>query len=318
MKNIQKLMPMSVAGLFLCLTFTGCDTEDVTLPDASTVTATISATPTTVAESNGTSAIKISLSGYAFAPTTVALSFAGMATKDVDYSVSSTTVTIAPGAKDGTVTLKSLPDGAFEDDETVQVSIASVQNAVSDGKTATITIKEGLANNPLIINEVLYDPSNTALQGDANGDGVYNQDQDEFIELVNTSTESIDISNYKIYDATALTNATPRHIFPAGTVIPAGKAIVVFGGGKPTGTFGGSIVQTASSGLLNLNNDVDFITINDRTGKTILTFDIAPLSGNPNESYTRNPDITGDFVLHSAALPNRLFSPGTKINLSNF
>ena len=33
-----------------------------------------------------------------------------------------------------------------------------------------------------VLNEVLYDPSNIGLQGDANNDGVYVQDEDEFIE----------------------------------------------------------------------------------------------------------------------------------------
>jgi hypothetical protein len=37
----------------------------------------------------------------------------------------------------------------------------------------------------LIINEVLYDPSNSSLDGDANGDGVYDQDGDAFIEFFN-------------------------------------------------------------------------------------------------------------------------------------
>ena len=39
----------------------------------------------------------------------------------------------------------------------------------------------------LIINEVLYDPSNSGLLGDANGDGTYSQTQDEFIEFFNNS-----------------------------------------------------------------------------------------------------------------------------------
>jgi hypothetical protein len=38
---------------------------------------------------------------------------------------------------------------------------------------------------PIIINEVLYDPSNNGFDGDANGDGNYSQDDDSFIELFN-------------------------------------------------------------------------------------------------------------------------------------
>ena len=48
----------------------------------------------------------------------------------------------------------------------------------------------------------------------------------------------------------------------------------------------------------------------------ILTFDIEPLSNNPNESYTRNPDLIGEFEQHSGieSSGGRLFSPGTKLD----
>ena len=43
------------------------------------------------------------------------------------------------------------------------------------------------------------------------------------------------------------------------------------------------------------------ITMYDPQGNVIFNFDIEPLSNNPNESYTRNPDITGEtFEQHSA------------------
>lgn len=305
-------------GLLSLLALQNCRTEDINLPDASTVTASLSVSPTTVAETNGTGTVKVSLNNYAFAPTTIYLNFTGTATEGTDYTVSSPSVTIPVGAKEGTVTVKSLPDAFFEDDETVIISIESADHAVSSGTSATMRIKEGLSANPLVLNEVLYDPSNSGLKGDANGDGVYNQDQDEFVELVNNSTSPLDISGYKIFDTTGLTSNTPRHIFPAGTVLQGGKAVVVFGGGKPTGSFGGSIVQTASAGLLNLNNDADIVTVTDASGKTLQTFDIAPLSHNPDESYTRNPDLTGAFVQHSTVVKGRLFSPGMKVDLTNF
>ena len=40
-----------------------------------------------------------------------------------------------------------------------------------------------------------------------------------------------------------------------------------------------------------MNNAGDLITMYDPQGNVFLTFDIEPLSNNPNESYTRNPDI---------------------------
>jgi hypothetical protein len=111
-----------------------------------------------------------------------------------------------------------------------------------------------------------------------------------------------------------------RHVFPLGTIIPQNGVIVVFGGGNPTGNFGGSIVQTASNGQLNLNNAGDVLTFRNASGTLIAEFDIFPLSGNPNESYTRFPDVTGPFERHST-LPSAngvIHSPGTKVNGTNF
>ena len=94
----------------------------------------------------------------------------------------------------------------------------------------------------------------------------------------------------------------------------------MFGGGNPTGSFGGALVQTASEGSLNISNAGDIVTLKDNGDNVVLTFDVYPLSGNPNESYTRNPDLTGDFVQHASVdeANGALFSPGTKINGDSF
>ena len=174
----------------------------------------------------------------------------------------------------------------------------------------------GCPSPKILINEVLYDPWNSALNGDANGDGQYVQDEDEFIEFYNYGSD-LDISGWSVHDSEA-----ERHIFPQGTVIPTGGVLVLFGGGTPTGTFGGAIVQTANGfeNAINMNNGGDFVTVYDVNEISVLTFDIEPLSGNPNESYTRNPDISGEFEQH-AGIPEAngaLFSPGTRVDGSNF
>lgn len=169
----------------------------------------------------------------------------------------------------------------------------------------------------LIINEVLYDPSNSGLLGDANGDGVYDQEQDSFIEFINTGTYNFDASGLQIWDDTV--SGSLKYTVPAGTLVPPNGALVVFGGGTPTGSFGGAIVQaaTASANGLNLNNNGEVIVIKDAIGNPILSFDSDALSDNPNESYTRNPDITGMFEQHNDNTP-LLFSPGTRIDGTPF
>lgn len=91
----------------------------------------------------------------------------------------------------------------------------------------------------LVINEVLLSPPTTYL-GDANGDGETNAAEDEFVELVNTTTHPLDLSGCRL-----LTTAGTAHVFPPGTILPGGLALVVFGVDdpqdlpRPAGPFGG-------------------------------------------------------------------------------
>ena len=169
----------------------------------------------------------------------------------------------------------------------------------------------------LVINEVLYDPSNNALDGDANGDGSYDQEGDSFIELYNSSSTNFDISGYQIWDDT--TSGSLKFVFPANTWVPPGGVIVVFGSGPLVGNFGGAVVLSADTSAdgLNLNNSGEVIAIRDANGTTVLTFDSDALSNNPNESYTRNPDITGAFEQHNDNF-SVLFSPGTRVDGTPF
>ena len=164
----------------------------------------------------------------------------------------------------------------------------------------------------IVINEVLADPD--APAGDANGDGTSSTTQDEFVEIVNTGASAVDVSSWTLSDGFGL-----RHTFPVGSSIPAGCAFVVFSGGTPTGPFGLAVVQTASSGQLGLNNGGDDITLRDGSSTVIASYTYGAEGGN-NASLTRDPDITGSFVLHSAATNagGTLFSPGTRNDGSSF
>ena len=144
-----------------------------------------------------------------------------------------------------------------------------------------------------------------------------------FVELINTYSGPVDISGFQMWDTESLTDETAetfgivRHLVPDGTILEPGKAFVVFGGGTPTGEFGGAQVLTTTTGAMNLNNSGDILTIRNAEGLVVLSFDIEPLSNNPNESYTRNPDLTGAFEQH-ADNTDLLFSPGTRIDGTPF
>ncbi|MDG1209051.1 MAG: ExeM/NucH family extracellular endonuclease [Paracoccaceae bacterium] len=165
----------------------------------------------------------------------------------------------------------------------------------------------------LTVNEIHADPA-ADLPGDANGDGVRSATQDEFIEVVNSGNFEADLSGVTISDGIAV-----RHIFADGTTLAVGAAIVVFGGGTPTGDFGGSAVVTASSGGLGLNNGGDSITIASADSTLIAEVAYGSEGGN-NQSLTRDPDLTGEFVQHTDATDanGALYSPGTLVGGAPF
>jgi predicted extracellular nuclease len=164
-----------------------------------------------------------------------------------------------------------------------------------------------------IINEVHADPASD-ISGDANGDGVRHFGDDEFVEIVNTSGSDTDISGWTLADG-----ASVRHTFPAGSIVPDGCSVVVFGGGSPTGVYGASLVQTASGNSLGLSNGGDSVTLNNGAS------DVATVSygseGGNNQSLTRDPDISGaTLIRHSDASTSggSLYSPGTLADGTQF
>ena len=165
----------------------------------------------------------------------------------------------------------------------------------------------------LVINEFLADPA-VGLTGDANGDGTRSATNDEFIEIVNTGESDVDLSGMMISDSIGL-----QHTFAAGTTLAAGAAIVVFGGGTPTGEFGGAQVVTASTGSLSLNNSGDTITLATADSEVIAVH-IYGSEGGQDVALTRDPDRTGEFVQHDGATGSggTPFSPGTTIDGNSF
>ena len=239
---------------------------------------------------------------------TASIDFSGGGNGNI-FVVSSTLGTVGgddpSSVASGTIIITGITEGT---DITVSVS------DTGDGGVCDLSVDiDSPGCIPLIINEVHYDPASD-ITGDANGDGTRDSAEDEFIEFYNDSNASLDISGYTVSDGAEL-----RHTFPASTIIPANKMLVVFGGGIPTGSFGGSTVQTASEGELNLSNSGDVITIENPSGDVILIYSSSDTGINhgSNQSVTRSPDFTGGFVLHTDANAALLFSPGLLIDGSS-
>ena len=98
----------------------------------------------------------------------------------------------------------------------------------------------------------------------------------------------------------------------------------MFGGGVPTSptNFGGAVIQTASenNGGVALGNSGKTLYLKNPDGLTVLSQTYTGAQGSINQSITRNPDLTGDFVSHSgvAEANGALFSPGTRLNGGDF
>ena len=335
---------MKIRLLFLLaflFTLQSCDTDDIS-PAVS-----ITSSSTEISEDQGLTTITATLNSESNQEMIIPVTFSGTAIFGEDYISSESALIIPSGNSSGSLSISSMQDEDIEDIETIIITVESRYGMIFLNSSITISILDddsdsdgdgindsdddcpneaglpeynGCSQPLLIINEVLYDPP-SGIEGDANGDGIREAQEDEFIEFVNLGG-TLDLSGYTVHD-----NAQERHVFPQGTIIPSGGVLVLFGGGSPTGAFGNAIVQTASAGILNMNNAGDFVTLYNTNGEVVLTFDIEPLSNNPNESYTRYPDLNLDpgddgilFYQHAGigeAL-GAFFSPGTRIDGTNF
>jgi hypothetical protein len=166
----------------------------------------------------------------------------------------------------------------------------------------------------LVINEIHAGPD--LIYGDANGDGVLDAEDDEFIEIVNLTGSTVDLGGWCLWDERAC-----RHEFPSPSLILNGCSVVVFGGGVPEGGFGGSLVQVSSDGVLSLNDLEDTLTLCDAAGDLALTLTYQIGGEAQGQSINRWPDITGeDFIPHMTApeADGKRFSPGTLVDGSSF
>ena len=173
----------------------------------------------------------------------------------------------------------------------------------TDGTIITANATTG-TTPVFVINEILADPD--ASTGDANGDGTVSITNDEFVEIINNSGVSVDISSWVLSDG-----ASDRHTVASGTTIADGEALIIFGGGTPTNINGH--VFTASTGALGLNNSSDVVTLKDASSGTIVSYTYGSEAGD-NQSIARSSDLSGSFVKHStiSATGGVNFSPGRK------
>lgn len=173
----------------------------------------------------------------------------------------------------------------------------------------------------LVINEILATPD--ATSGDANKDGIVSTLDDEFVEIVNKGTNTLQMKGVEVY-----INTSDIFVFPSLLLKPK-QAVVIFRAGMandtqvdtglPHSQFGGAIVYRMMK-KINLTNTGATVELK-LAGVSLDTFTYGGVNckGDQNQSVTKSPELTGNCVLHKQADPNQsAFSPGTQANGQSF
>ena len=197
----------------------------------------------------------------------------------------------------------------------------------------------------IIVNELLADPKNDPILGDANGDMVRDGSQDEFVELINISGDPVDMTGFQAGDDEQLS-----FTFPEGYIMKPGQIVVIFGGGDvsnvpgydpdplKTRVFVSDTTDKLGNGLAN-SGDFFLLISPDGSYDMYMGYNSKYNSGPPtsdvvsgidfeirietaanasnDNSITRNPDgeieVSDPFAEHDS-VNGKLFSPGQTIN----
>jgi hypothetical protein len=128
---------------------------------------------------------------------------------------------------------------------------------------------------------------------DYNGDGQANGGVEAYVELVNTSASSIDISGYQYFHINNALQSQLAHTVPGGTTLAAGETYtIVSNNGSLTATMPSNISgqgavadiamnQSADVNLFLANPEGDFIVLQENGGNTFLGDDIVAAGLNP-------------------------------------
>lgn len=191
-------------------------------------------------------------------------------------------------------------------------------DAVGDATIGDASIADGgpVANcslrpmaGDLVINEILADPGaeGSPTGNDANQDGQVSPEEDEFVEIINNSGETLLVSGVEVRDA-----GGRGAVIPAGVCLEPQQALLVFGRYRGGGDFGGALAF-GGTGSLSLNNTGDTVRILGSEGE-VLTEVSYDSNANFDQSLTRaiDTDPTSAFVRHTQAEASegRRMSPG--------
>lgn len=162
------------------------------------------------------------------------------------------------------------------------------------------------APGDLVFNEVLADGT---VDGDPNDDGNADSIEDEYLEIANYGDVTVDLSGCTIIEDDFYTGL-PRHTFAEGTILRAGEAIVVFGGGDASSLAAENVqfvvATNSDSGLqygLSLNNEGEYVALHDPAGNVLASMaygDGTDVEAIEDASMVLSPDVWGTEYTHHA------------------
>jgi hypothetical protein len=174
--------------------------------------------------------------------------------------------------------------------------VETIDVPAGDGDTDDVGPSCGtVVNGPdmLVINEVLINPGTA----DVNCDDDPSNTQDEFVEIVNITSDPLDLSGVQLLTGESGSTLDLIHSFGAWCLEPK-QGVVLFGGGSPAICEEQSSVNTSDKGL-SLNNAAGHVVklvAGDGAEVDSMTYTSVP----DGESWVRYPEGSGDFVLHGS------------------
>lgn len=249
-----------------------------------------------------------------------------------------------------TVSITAVPDSGYLFDHWDIAGESNFVNPLSHLVEGPVSIQLHFVEayqmpHTIIFNEVNADPDSDPINGDANGDGVRNSVHDEFVELVNVSSDTVDMTGWMLGD-----DEQVDYTFPDNYKIAPGHFVVLFGSVNHTDNSNvpGYNADTLLSSVLaadtvgnGIANGGEYVILKSPDGSydtyvaygskyhrgppqtsavEDITFEmrveIADTVGN-NNSVTRNPDgdtTTVDPFRQHLRVSDLYFSPGTTID----
>lgn len=220
--------------------------------------------------------------------------------------------------------LAALPAGTY----TIRLQPSSLATTIPMGTRYMLDLKivpmgsapEVPAAGDLKINEFLAADGGSTNGGvDSNCDSVLSNSDDEFIELVNVSNKTLDLTGVTIADALAIKFTFAPQQNGSLTLAP-GKAVVVWGGGNPACPGVTNFFTNGTAHTLSLNDAGDTITVATGGASPVTIATTTYGQATIAKSFNLSPDVTGTaYALHgtvAGAVGN--LSPGKKVDGTAF